>query len=340
MMKHIVIVAVLFTNLFTAQAQKRAFISVKGKDVIGVDGKPFIMRGTNLGNWLVPEGYMFKFGDISSPRLINEAITELIGPAEAKVFWQKYLDAYITADDIHYLKSIGVNSIRIPFNYRMFSDETYLGDHGIQRGFMLMDRVVGWCKKEGLYVMLDMHCAPGGQTGDNIDDGYGYPFLFESEADQAQTAAIWKQIAIHYKNETTVLGYDVLNEPIATYFDKDHFNPHLEPLYKKITQAIRQVDTNHIIILGGAQWDSNLKYSVSRLMVSLFTLFINTGLHQPKPWYRIILTLGINTTYPFTAEKPARIQTAGLTALGWCWNKTILAGITGPIKRLTIHAAL
>ncbi|HVX48831.1 MAG TPA: cellulase family glycosylhydrolase, partial [Chitinophagaceae bacterium] len=198
-------------------------------------------------------------GDISSPRLIDEVMNELVGPAEAHTFWQKYLDAYITWEDIHYLASIGVNSIRIPFNYRIFSDETYLGGHGDKRGFMLMDRVIGWCKKERLYVILDMHCAPGGQTGDNIDDGYGYPFLFESEESQRQTAAIWKKIANHYKNETAVLGYDMLNEPIATYFDKDKFNPHLEPVYKKITAAIRSVDTNHIVIIGGAQWDSNFK---------------------------------------------------------------------------------
>lgn len=253
--------ALIFIGI-SATAQKNKFITIKGKEVIGVDGKPFLMRGTNLGNWLVPEGYMFKFGDISSPRLINEAITELLGPAETKAFWQKYLDAYITAEDIHYLKTIGVNSIRIPFNYRIFTDEDYLGGRGISRGFMLMDRVVGWCKKEGIYVILDMHCAPGGQTGDNIDDGYGYPFLFESEADQQLTASIWQKIAAHYKNETTIMGYDMLNEPIATFFDKTtiaKLNPLLEPVYKRITKAIRAVDTNHIVILGGAQWDSNFK---------------------------------------------------------------------------------
>ncbi|HWB28316.1 MAG TPA: cellulase family glycosylhydrolase [Chitinophagaceae bacterium] len=252
-------ILVFFLAYSLSSSAQSKFISVKGKEVIGTDGKPFLIRGTNLGNWLVPEGYMFKFGDISSPRLIDEVITELLGPADAKAFWQKYLNTYITEDDIHYLKSIGVNSIRIPFNYRIFSDETYLGSHGDKRGFMLMDRVIGWCKKEGLYVILDMHCAPGGQTGDNIDDGYGYPFLFESEESQKQTAAIWKKIAAHYKNETTVLGYDMLNEPIATYFDKDKFNPHLEPVFKSITAAIRSVDTNHIVILGGAQWDSNFK---------------------------------------------------------------------------------
>ncbi len=256
-MKNLIALFVGLLVVFAGTAQKSKFISVNGPEIISMDGKPFLMKGTNLGNWLVPEGYMFKFGEISSPRLINEAITELVGPAEASTFWKKYLDAYITAEDIHYLKSIGVNSIRVPFNYRLFTNEDYMGGRGEARGFMLLDRVIGWCKKEGLYVILDMHCAPGGQTGDNIDDGYGYPFLFESQEDQQLTGAIWKKIAAKYKNETTVLGYDILNEPIAHYFDKEKLNPLLEPMFNRIIKAIRTVDTNHIVILGGAQWDSN-----------------------------------------------------------------------------------
>ena len=235
------------------------FFSVNGKNVTGPDGKPFAMKGTNLGNWLVPEGYMFGFKDVNSPRLINQTITELIGPDEARNFWKKFLEVYITAEDIHYLKSTGMNSIRIPFNYRLFTTEDYMGSSNPARGFEYLDRVIGWCKKEKLYVLLDMHCAPGGQTGDNIDDGYGYPFLFESRASQEQCAAIWKRIALHYQNEKTIIGYDLLNEPIAHYFDKDHFNPLLEPLYKMITKAIRSVDKNHLLFLGGAQWDSNFQ---------------------------------------------------------------------------------
>jgi endoglucanase len=248
---------VIVLTIANVSAQK--FVSTKGKDVIGVDGKPFLIKGTNLGNWLVPEGYMFKFQSANSPRLINETITELIGPDAAKAFWKKYLDVYIMQEDIHYLKSIGVNSIRVPFNYRLFTNENYMGDNDSTRGFKYFDRVIKWCKAEGIYILLDMHCAPGGQTGDNIDDGFGYPFLFEDEESQQQCASIWRRIAAHYKNETTVIGYDLLNEPIATYFDKDKFNPYLEPVYKKIGQAIREVDKNHILFLGGAQWDSNFK---------------------------------------------------------------------------------
>jgi len=249
----------LFVLPFFLKAQTGKFFDTRGKDIIGPDGKPFLMKGTNLGNWLVPEGYMFKFKSVNSPRLINEALEEILGPEETTKFWKTYQDTYITAGDIHFIKASGMNSIRIPFNYRLFTSENYCGQNNPNRGFELLDRVIGWCRTEGIYVILDMHCAPGGQTGDNIDDGYGYPFLFKSKEMRELTAAIWKKIANHYKNESTIIGYDLLNEPIATYFKAEDFNPDLEPVFKQITAAIRTVDKNHILILGGAQWDSNFK---------------------------------------------------------------------------------
>jgi endoglucanase len=260
-MKRSVLIALflLLTIPATLRAQAANFITVKGKEVIGTNNKPFLMRGTNLGNWLVPEGYMFKFKNVNSPKLINQALSEILGPEDVKAFWKKYQDTYITAADIHFLKASGMNSIRIPFNYRLFTAESYMGQNNPNQGFELLDRVIGWCKKEGLYVILDMHCAPGGQTGDNIDDGYGYPFLFKSKASQQLAISVWHRIAAHYANETIVMGYDLLNEPIATYFKAEDFNPYLEPLYKEITRSIRTVDKNHILFLGGAQWDSNFK---------------------------------------------------------------------------------
>ncbi len=258
-MKKQIICSVIIAILFFLNATAQTYFTTRGKDILGVDGKPFHIKGTNLGNWLVPEGYMFLFREANSPRLINQTLTELLGPDLTKEFWQKYLDAYVTAEDIRYLKSIGMNSIRIPFNYRMFTNENYMGANDAARGFVYLDRLINWCKKEKLYVILDMHCAPAGQTGANIDDGDGYPFLFESEKSRILCASIWKRIASRYKNETIIIGYDLLNEPIAHYFDKDKFNPLLEPLYRQITKAIREVDKNHIIFLGGAQWNSNFQ---------------------------------------------------------------------------------
>jgi aryl-phospho-beta-D-glucosidase BglC (GH1 family) len=247
----------LLALVFSLNSHSQKFVSVKGKEIIGVDGKPLLIKGTNLGNWLVPEGYMFKFQVASSPRLINELFSELFGTAETKKFWSKYLSSYITKGDIRYLHSLGMNSIRVPFNYRMFTDEYYMGGHGIQRGFALMDSVVAWCAAENMTVLLDMHAAPGGQTGDNIDDSYAYPFLYESKDDQELLCSIWTKIADHYKNNTTIMGYDLFNEPIPHFFDTAHLNPFLEPLFKKVTAAVRKVDKNHLIFLEGAQWASN-----------------------------------------------------------------------------------
>jgi hypothetical protein len=201
---------------------------------------------------------MFKFKRANSPRLIGGVINQLIGEDEARRFWKTYHDNYITDEDIRFIKQAGFNSVRVPFNYRLFVTE---GEpqrlEGV--GYELLDRVVGWCKKEGLFVILDMHAAPGGQTGDNIDDSWGYPFLYESAESQELMVRIWQKIAARYKNEPTICGYDLLNEPIAHFFDATYFNPKLEPLYRKVVAGIREVDRNHVIFLGGAQWDTNFK---------------------------------------------------------------------------------
>jgi aryl-phospho-beta-D-glucosidase BglC (GH1 family) len=255
----VVIVALLLLSLgadHTCQAQSK-FVTTRGKEFIA-GGRPLLLRGINLGNWLMPEGYMFKFKAANSPRLIQVVVNQLVGPDEAARFWKAYRDNYITDEDIKFLKQAGFNSVRVPFNYRLFVAE---GD--TQRldgvGYELLDRVVGWCKREGLYVVLDMHAAPGGQTGDNIDDSWAYPFLFESPESQELTVKIWQKIAARYKNEPAVLGYDLLNEPIPHFFDKAYLNPKLEPVYRKVVAGIRSVDKNHIIFLGGAQWDTNFK---------------------------------------------------------------------------------
>lgn len=240
-----------------ANAQSK-FVTTRGKSFSSPDGKPLLLKGTNLGNWLLPEGYMFKFKTANSPRLINAVISELVGEDEARRFWKAFHENYITQDDIRFIKKSGFNSVRVPFSYRLFVSE---GDP--QRlegaGYALMDQAVKWCKEEGLYVILDMHGAPGGQTGDNIDDSWGQPFLFESSDSQDLTAKLWRKLAFRYRNEPAVLGYDLLNEPIAHYFDTADLNPKLEPLYRKIVTEIRKVDRNHIIFLGGAQWDGNFK---------------------------------------------------------------------------------
>lgn len=251
------IILLLLATSISSHGQSK-FVTTRGKDLVSADGKPLLLKGINLGNWLLPEGYMFKFKTANSPRRIQTVINELVGEDEARRFWKTYHQNYITQEDIRFIKQSGFNSVRVPFSYRLFaSEEVPTKLEG--EGYRLLDDVVAWCKQEKLYVILDMHAAPGGQTGDNIDDSWGYPFLFESTESQDLTVNIWRKIAARYRDEPTVIGFDLLNEPIAHYFDAANLNPKLEPLYRKIVIGIRKVDRNHLIFLGGAQWDTNFK---------------------------------------------------------------------------------
>jgi adenylate kinase family enzyme len=234
-----------------------SFIKTDGKKLVDTLGNQLILKGTNLGNWLVPEGYMFKMEQVNSPRKIDELLYELIGPDSLQVFWDGFLKNYITQKDIKYLKSIGCNHIRLPFHYKMFTDDLYMGQRNA--GFKYIDQLIEWCKEEELYILLDMHCAPGGQTGDNIDDSYGYPYLLKSKSSQDLMTQIWVEIANKYKNEAIILGYDIVNEPIAHYFNDeiDDLNHQLFLLYSRIVKEVRAVDQQHMIFLNGSNWSGN-----------------------------------------------------------------------------------
>ena len=243
-----------------AEPEGRQFVKVDGHDLVKPDGTKLYIVGTNLGNWLNPEGYMFGFQRMNSPRLLNELFCELVGPEKTAEFWKNYKDNYITKEDIDFIASTGANTIRLPFHYKLFTDEDYMGLTSNQDGFERIDSVVDWCRANNLYLVLDMHDAPGGQTGDNIDDSYGYPWLLESPGLQQQFCNIWREIAEHYKSEPVVLGYELINEPVATYFDnRDELNAKLLALYEKAVAAIREVDPDHIILIGAPQWNSNFE---------------------------------------------------------------------------------
>lgn len=243
-----------------ADLPEDAFMHVNGPDIIAPDGSRFFIKGTNLGNWLNPEGYMFGFSRTNSARMIDDMFCELVGPDFTAEFWKMFKDNYITRADIEFIASTGANTIRVPFHYKLFTDEDYMGLSADQDGFKRLDDVIGWCREFGIYVILDMHDAPGGQTGDNIDDSYGYPWLFESEKSQQLFCRIWRDIAEYYRNEPVILGYDLINEPIAPYFENmEELNSLLEPLLKRVTAVIREVDPNHIIMLGAPQWNGNFK---------------------------------------------------------------------------------
>src|ERR1700678_1112595 len=142
----------------SATAAPGDFIRAEGTPLVDGHGARFAIKGINLGNWLVPEGYMFKFKRARSPAEIADVIEALIGPEDAARFWTKFRDVYITEEDIRFIKAAGFNTVRVPLHWRLFVEP---GDEGTDRfegpGWALIDRLVGWCREAGLHVILDLH---------------------------------------------------------------------------------------------------------------------------------------------------------------------------------------
>ncbi len=254
-------------------AAATSFLHTQGQDIVNERGDKVLLRGVGLGNWLLPEGYMWKFGNQGDrPRRIEKIVNDLIGPEKAREFWSEFRKRYITEADIKRIAELGFNSVRPALNSRLFLTETDPPVR-VEEGYVLLDNLVAWCRANGVYVILDMHGAPGGQTGQNIDDSPAdLPGLFMDAKYQDQLVDLWKTIALRYKDEPAVAGYDLLNEPLPerTGAARAH-KAKLEPLYRRITKAIREVDSRHMIILEGADWsndwsvfsrpfDSNLVY--------------------------------------------------------------------------------
>jgi endoglucanase len=251
----LVLLAALLAPL-SGPASADGFVRADGTRFVNPDGSTFPVKGISLGNWLMQEGYMFRFGRAKSPRQIEALVERLVGPEEAAAFWAAFRDGYVTKADVDFIAAAGFTTIRVPLHFKLFVDPADPARFD-GPGWALVERLVGWCREAGLKVILDLHAAPGGQTGVNHDDGPGYPVMFYVPAHRRLTVALWTEIARRFRDDTTVLGYDLLNEPISPYHDTGYLNPRLEPFYRELVEAIRAVDPNHPIILAGAQWSTS-----------------------------------------------------------------------------------
>ncbi len=242
--------------LSVQQILAQLYLHTQGKEIVDEHGKKILLRGVGLGNWMLPEGYMWKFGkEGDRPRKIEKVVSDLIGPVKADKFWKSFRSNYIAEADIRRISELGYNSVRPALNARLFLTE---GDKNvfIEEGFALLDNLVSWCKKYNLYVIIDMHAAPGGQTGQNIDDSpNNEPELFMNPKNQDLLEKLWIKIAERYKDEPTVAAYDLLNEPLPEMTGAAvKYKDQLIPVYERLIKAIRRVDQKHMITLEGYNW--------------------------------------------------------------------------------------
>ncbi|MBW8523598.1 cellulase family glycosylhydrolase [Chryseobacterium chendengshani] len=263
--------SILISALLLSQFGTSQLLKTSGQKIVNDRDENIQLRGLGLGGWMLQEGYMLKTGDFAGPQFkIKEKIAELVGEDGMNNFYKAYLKNGVTKQDIDFLKKAGFNSIRLPMHYNLYTlpieKEAINGQNTwLEEGFKMTDDLLKWCKDNKIYLILDLHAAPGGQGNDaNISDNdKSKPSLWESEENQKKTIALWKKLAERYKDEPWMGGYDLINEPNINFTGKnpngtdEMSNAPLWKLQKDITEAIREVDKNHMIIIEGNGWGNN-----------------------------------------------------------------------------------
>ncbi|MEP7164792.1 MAG: cellulase family glycosylhydrolase [Ferruginibacter sp.] len=264
--------AIIIFFLLSLNAGAQGFLKASGTAILDGNGKEIILRGMGLGGWMLQEPYMLKLSGAAVAQYdIRKKITALVGEANTKKFYEAWLNNHCTKADIDSLAAWGFNSVRLPMHYNLFTipaeQEPVKGRQTwLSKGFQLTDSLLSWCKADHIYLILDLHAAPGGQGNDNAisDRDQSKPSLWQYGRNSAKMIALWQKLATRYVNEEWIGGYDLINEPnwgFQNATDKngceETLNEPLKKLYKEITAVIRHVDKKHIIFIEGNCWANN-----------------------------------------------------------------------------------
>ena len=247
-------------------------LRVQGQEIVNDQG-PFLIKSIGTGNWMIQEGYMMQSTDagIGTHTQFRTKLEQEIGEERTADFYQDWLDNHMTKADLDSMKAWGFNAIRPALHYKWFTlpiqDEPVSGQHTwVDAGFEKLDELMGWAAANQMYVMFDMHGAPGGQgKNSNINDyDETLPSLFEDEANKDKLEALWIKLAQRYKDNPWFGGYDLINEPNWRLGDSGNENgcgtdnnDELWDVHLRLTKSIRQIDPNNIIYLSGNCWGNN-----------------------------------------------------------------------------------
>ncbi len=248
----------------------KSFLKAVGKDLRDDHGKgkAVRLRGTNAGGYLLQELWMTPTRGttrVKDEMTIQSRLENRFGKEKARELEAAYRDSYWTETDFDNVRALGANCIRLPFWYRNLVEE----DGTLREdAFARIDWFVSEAGKRGIYVILDMHGAPGSQNGSDhsgVDGGRdkkgasGFFFGENAERNRERFLELWKTIAAHYKGNPTVAGYDLLNEPFCTYrynsgLGDGELRSLLWGVYDAAYRTIREADPDHVIIME-AVWD-------------------------------------------------------------------------------------
>ena len=221
-------------------------LEVSGNQIINKKGDTVYLRGFGLGGMLHMENFID--GYPANEETMREGLLEVLGEEKYNLFFDNFLKSYFTEPDAEYIHSLGLNLVRIPINYHLFEDD--MNPRVIKEGaFEHLDRVIELCASHQIYTVIDLHALPGFQNQHWHSDNPTHVALFWKHKDfQDRALHLWEVIAKRYQDQPWVAGYDLINEPA------DPGNEKVFPYYKRLYDAIRKIDPDHILFIEGNRY--------------------------------------------------------------------------------------
>ncbi|MDZ7316322.1 MAG: cellulase family glycosylhydrolase [candidate division KSB1 bacterium] len=263
------------------------------------------------------------FADAQAVTTLGRGVT--LGDWLAPTEWYHIQTTRYTKAEFENIKALGFDHVRILVNFNTsgITPEGTISPIQIQ----CLEKAVQWAEEVGLKVVIT-------NSGDEISDA-------TADAVAARVAANWKDLAGRFAGKAADLVlYEIFSAP-ADLITAEAWNA----AAKTIIAAIRQVDTQHTIVVGPVMWysidqlanlekfaDDNILYAVEMWEPVLFTRQ-NTTFHKLR-YYTI------NVPFPYDpAKMPPMASEDGSTAAGTAYQNYPTQGTVDWVKARIDQAA-
>ncbi|UCG17660.1 MAG: cellulase family glycosylhydrolase [Phycisphaerales bacterium] len=246
-----------------------------GGDADGVSGDDTGGGVTVADKWdLWSGGTLLRGANIYQRRVYPELDgTEFLGPGS--------LGPPFTQGDFDALAALGANLVDISHPGLFTEEPPYRLDEDVQNN---LDGLLDMVAEADLFAVITFRTGPGRaefsvccfeEAGDWYDESYVNDTVWEDQDAQDAWVAMWRHAADRYRDNPTVVGYDLMCEPNANEvasdaegdpldswdpdaFYADHGNTLLDwnQLHPRITEGIREVDADTAILIGGMAYSA------------------------------------------------------------------------------------
>lgn len=219
-----------------------------GAHLVDPGGQIVPLRGTNIGNWLLIEPWMFGIfnDDIRDQHTFLSILESRFGAERTHELMEAHRLGWFTQRDANHIASFGFNAVRLPVHYaHMLTEDGKLRDDA----FRWIDVGIGYAEQAGLYTIIDLHGAPGGQSVDAPTGRLGQNYLWSDPDMQRRTILIWSSLAERYADRASVAAYDLINEPYGDF--TTDVRPALIDLIGRLHDAVRAHDPDTLVLVPG-----------------------------------------------------------------------------------------